>query len=200
MRKDINFGIDKSKIKIDKSRINWDYILGMIATDGHLRHREKQTGVVITQNNIEFIKSLQDFFTAEGFKTGIYMDGRQVSGNKDLYEFVMCRAIENYDSYYAGVIDGDGSFCSHKSSSGDYWRFNIASNKKRKLTVFNEMFFYFNLIPIRWEGKSEVIYFGIQRAELLIKLIRRIQDYVIIKKDVLELITPKISKFLSDRK
>ncbi len=182
----LNYGLNKSDFKPDKSRISWDYIKGIIDTDGCIQNKRKgDYSVVISQSHPTYLEALNEFIeNQKNIKGKIYMEGRQLSfSNKEFLNFILSYKILDYDSYFAGIIDGDGSFCSHISKSGKYWRFGLGASKERKIIIFEKLFEYFNLKPIIWQNKK-VKMFGIQKTEDIIFLLSRIKGKLIVKQFV----------------
>jgi len=200
--KHLNYGMDKSTFNPDSNRLNFDYLKGIIDTDGHIPSRDARKGfrIVISQNHHNFLEIIKIFVQKEfkDLRANFYMGGTQLSfSGRDFYNFIVNYKIKDYDSYYAGIVDGDGSFCPHVSSSGTYWRFCLGASKERKIKIFKEFFEYFKLNPICWSNrKTNVQMFGLQRVDDLILLLDKIGKRLIVK----QFVGDKVIKELKARK
>jgi hypothetical protein len=205
MGKRFNYGLLKSDYNIDINRLNWDYIKGIIDPDGHIATNIHKNGyrIVITQYHQNFIKEIKKFID-NSFNTDgkIYINGTQINFyDKDFYNFIVNYKIINFDSYYAGIIDGDGSFCTHTCSSGTYWRFCLGATKERKIIIFKQLFDYYNLKPIIWISKSknllhkDCIMLGVQRYDELIFLLEKLNKKLIIKQFIGDKVLEELKGF-----
>ena len=99
------------------------------------------------------------------------------------------------DSFLAGMIDGDGCFCSHKSKSGKYWRFQFGVKKPREIKYFEMAMGYTNIRVSKRKTKKGLTLFEVLHHKKIIELIERIKDKSIIKKEVIDLIYPQLIEF-----
>lgn len=197
MTNKLNYGLLKYKYKVDLNRFNWDYIKGIIDTDGCVKS-SRGWRVVICQTHKSFIRLIK-IFIEDNFnvKGKIYMEGKQLSFSGELfYNFINNYKIKDFNSYYAGVIDGDGCFCEYNSPSVKYWRFQLGASKPRKLKIFKEFFLYYGFQPTKYKNVSNnCIMYSLNKKEDVLALCEIMKNYLIIKKFVIDLVSKQIIKY-----
>jgi len=177
LNKRYNYGILKPAMKIDDSRINMDYLAGIVYTDGCIYYKTKKTKhcLHIIQDNSQFLKSIQTFFLNNNIQSKVYKFN-VVTNNEFIVNFFRNYNFElstNKLSFLAGMIDGDGCFCSHKSQNRGYWRFLFGTKKQREITRFEEAIKWLNIPYIKRYKRDDIISFEIMKSQELIKLIQQ---------------------------
>lgn len=201
-----NYNIIKSEVSINKNRINFDYLKGIIDTDGHIDVKTRKR-VVITQMHPIYLLYLKEFIEKRfKVKGKLYMNNTQLSfWSEDFFNFIINYKIEDYNKYYAGIFDGDGSLCSHwskKNPSIKRWRMQLGASKERKLIIFREFFKFFKLNPTKYfSGKDrKAVIFSIDRKDEVEYLINKLKYFVIIKNDVFKLVLNMIEDYKTSKK
>jgi len=203
-----NYGLSKEKYSINEKKFNNEYLAGFVHTDGSIKETKNHYNrVVFSQKSLKFLRKLKEWYNEKGINTTIYEPQYHLyCYNPEVHAFFKnynTYNMKNPRAYLTGIIDGDGSFCSHTSSSGVYWRFQIGLSKERKVLMVSKMLNFFNL-KYTLEFKNQhhktrkpQYMFTIQSAREIMKLLNLIEPYIIVKEDIVKIIKKEINKFIN---